>query len=325
MTERSTSTHRVGVLVFPGVTLLDVAGPAEVFVEANRYGARYEVTLYSPDGGPVRSSTGLRLTADAAVADATGLDTVLLPGADALAVAGLDPGLVTAATELARSTPRVVSVCTGAFLLAATGLLDGRRATTHWRHAATLARRYPRVAVEPDAIYVTDGPIASSAGVTAGIDLALALVEADHGPGPSREVARSLVVFLQRPGGQSQFSAPSRTPRPRHEPLRELLDTVAADPAGNYSVPELAAVAGVSPRHLSRLFQRELGTTPARHIERLRLEAAQNLLDAGHTVTSAAARSGFGSDENLRRAFVTHLGVPPATYRRRFGTTVRPR
>jgi transcriptional regulator GlxA family with amidase domain len=294
----SRKPHRVGLLAFPGVTLLDLAGPAEVFSEANRFGARYELVTYTHDGREVRSSTGIRLAADAAVADAGRLDTVLLPGSEALATAG-----------------------TGAFLLAATGLLDGRRATTHWRHGATLARRHPGIDVELDAIFVTDGPIATSAGVTAGIDLSLALVEHDHGAALTRDVARSLVVFLQRPGGQSQFSVPSRTPRPRHRPLRELLEAIAADPAGSYSVPELAAAAGTSTRHLTRLFQRELGTTPARHVERVRLEAAQMLLEAGESVTSAALRCGFGTDETLRRAFVHHLGVPPATYRSRFGNT----
>jgi transcriptional regulator GlxA family with amidase domain len=315
--------HRVGILLFHGVTMLDVCGPAEVFTEANRYDAGYEVVTYSPDGAPVRSSTGIQLIADGATADATGLDTVLLPGSDLLATAPVDPALLAAARQLAEQAPRIASVCTGAFLLAATGLLDGRRATTHWRHTAALARSHPLVTVEPDAIFVTDGPVATSAGVTAGIDLALALVEDDHGPAVSRDVARSLVVFLQRPGGQSQFSVPSRTPRPRNKPLRELLDTIAADPAGNYTVPALAAAVGTSTRHLNRLFQQELGTTPARHIERVRLEAAQALLDAGHTVSSAASCSGFGSDETLRRAFVHHFGVPPTTYRDRFTTTSR--
>lgn len=316
--------HRVGILVFPGVTLLDVAGPAEVLSEANRAGAHYEVTTYSLDGGPVRSSTGIQLAVDGPAAEAfdgaAGPDTVLLPGSEGL-VTFIGPDLVTAAVGLTRGAGRIASICTGAFLLAATGLLDGRRATTHWRHGATLARRYPRTTVELDAIFVTDGPIATSAGVTAGIDLTLALVEDDHGADLTREVARSLIVFLQRPGGQSQFSVPSRTPRPKNRPLRELLDAVAADPAGSYSVPELAAAAGTSTRQLTRLFRRELGTTPARHVERLRLEAAQTLLEAGHTVSSAAARSGFGSDENLRRAFVHHLGVPPTVYRRRFTST----
>ena len=317
------ATHRVGMLVFPGVTLLDVAGPAEVLNEANRYGARYEVIPYSLDGEPVRSSTGIQLAVDAPAAEAADLDTVLLPGADALATEPLDPDLVAAATTLAGLAPRVASVCTGAFLLAATGLLDGRRATTHWRFASTLARRHPRISVELDAIFVADGPVATSAGVSAGIDLVLALVEDDHGGDLSRDVARSLVVFLQRPGGQSQFSVPSRLPRPRARPLRDLLDAVAANPAGDYSVPALAAAAGTSTRHLTRLFRQELGTTPARHVERVRLEAAQTLLDAGHTVSSAAARSGFGSDESLRRVFVHHLGVPPTTYRQRFGSTAR--
>ncbi|MGW5359306.1 GlxA family transcriptional regulator [Actinopolymorpha pittospori] len=321
MTNGTARAHRVGMLVFPGVTMLDVAGSAEVFVEANRYGAHYDIALYSPDGRAVRSSTGVHLAVDGRASDAEHLDTALLPGSEGVATAGLEPSLVAAATSLANSAPRVVSVCTGAFLLAATGMLDGRRATTHWRHAERLARRHPRVTVEPDSIFVTDGPIATSAGVTAGIDLALALVEDDHGAALSRDVARSLVVFVQRPGGQSQFSAPSRSPIPRNRPLRDVLDAVAADPAGSYSVPELAGAVGVSPRHLTRLFQQELGTTPARHIERIRLEAAQAFLDAGHTVASAATRSGFGSDENLRRAFVQHFGVPPATYQRRFSRT----
>ena len=313
--------HRVGVLLFPGVTMLDVAGPAEVLGEANRYGARYEVSTYSADGRPVSSSIGIALSADAAVAEAGNLDTALIPGADALAAAGLDPDLVAAAESLAAASVRTASVCTGAFLLAATGRLDGRRATTHWRHAALLARRHPRVRVEPDALFVLDGPLATSAGVTAGIDLMLALVEHDHGPDLARDVARSLVVFMQRPGGQSQFSVPARTPATHRPILRPVLDAIAADPAADHALPALAAAAGVSTRQLNRLFNQELGTTPGRYVELVRLEAAQALLDAGHTVTSAAARSGFGSDETLRRAFVHHLGIPPTTYRRRFAST----
>ena len=313
--------RRVGVLVFPEVTLLDVAGPIEVLHEANRYGACYEVVTYSPDERPVRSSAGITLNADAAVADARDLHTALIPGADVLAGQALERELVAAADHLAGVAERTASVCTGAFLLAATGRLDGRRATTHWRHAPLLARRHPLVRVEPDALFVTDGPIATSAGVTAGIDLLLALVEHDHGPDLAREVARSLVVFMQRPGGQSQFSVPARTPVPQRPILRGVLDRVAADPAGEHSVPALAAAAGTSTRQLNRLFQRELGTTPGRYVELVRLEAAQALLDAGHTVTSAAARSGFGSDESLRRAFVHHLGIPPTAYRQRFAGT----
>ncbi|HEX2315937.1 MAG TPA: helix-turn-helix domain-containing protein, partial [Thermomonospora sp.] len=175
---------------------------------------------------------------------------------------------------------------------------------------------------EPDAIYVRDGRVLTSAGVTAGIDLALAMVEEDQGAGPAREVARDLVVFLQRPGGQSQFSAASRTPRPRHEVLRGVLDAVAADPAADHSLPAMAARAGVSVRHLTRLFRDGVGTTPAAHVEALRVEAAQALLEAGETVTGAARRCGLGSDESLRRAFLRHLGVTPSAYRARFRTTV---
>jgi transcriptional regulator GlxA family with amidase domain len=313
--------HQVGMLVFPGVTLLDVAGPMEAFTEANRYGAQYETILVSPDGQPVRSSTGLEFSADRALADTGKLDTLLVPGADALAAGPVDPGLVEAVTVLAARAERVASVCTGAFALAAAGLLDGRRATTHWRHAAAFKRRYPRVNVEPDAIFVTDGPVVTSAGVTAGIDLTLGLIERDRGSAVARDVARSLVVFLQRPGGQSQFSVPARTPRPDNDVLRRVIDAIGADPAGDHTVPRLAQAAGTSTRHLGRLFQDQLGTTPARYVEQVRLEQAQMLLDRGYSVTSAARLSGFGSDENLRRAFRNHLGIPPTTYQRRFTTT----
>jgi transcriptional regulator GlxA family with amidase domain len=317
MVSMAADPHRVGILVFPGVTLLDVAGPAEVFNVANRSTARYEVLTYSPDGKAVRSSTGITVAADAAVADADRLDTVVLPGSEDLPVF-IAPELRSAAAQITQVASRITSVCTGAFLLAGTGLLDGRRATTHWRHLATFARHHPNISVEPDSIFVTDGPIATSAGVTAGIDLALALVEDDEGADVARDVAQSLVVFLQRPGGQSQFSVPSRIPRPRNRTLRGVLDMMAADPAAAHSVPGLAAAVGISSRHLTRLFQQELGTTPGRHLERLRFEAARTLIEAGHTVKSAAARSGFGSEESLRRAFVHHLGVPPTTYRRHF-------
>ena len=204
--------------------------------------------------------------------------------------------------------------------VAAAGLLDGRRATTHWRHAGLLARLYPRVAVEADSIYVRDRGVLTSAGVSAGIDLALAMVEEDCGADLAREVARDLVVFLQRPGGQSQFSVAARTPRPRHDPLREVLDAVAADPAADHSLPVMAARAGVSVRHLTRLFHEQVGETPGAYVEALRVEAAQAALDAGESVTGAAARAGFGSDESLRRAFLRRLGVTPSAYRSRFRT-----
>lgn len=313
--------HMVGVLVFPGVTLLDVAGPSEVFTEANRCGADYRLTLISPGGAPVRSSTGLRFDVDRAAEETRKLDTLVVPGSEELVSAALPPELVRAVTGSAERTPRIASVCTGAFLLAAAGLLDGRRATTHWRHAATLRRRHPDIEVEPDALFVTDGPIITSAGISAGIDLTLHLVEQDHGPALARDVARSLVVFLQRPGGQSQFSVPIRTPAPKDHTLRTLLDTIHTDPTRDYTVPVLAALANTSPRQLTRLFRRELDTTPARYLEQVRLEQAQILLDQGHSVTTTAARSGFGSDDTLRRAFQQHLGIAPSTYQHRFTAT----
>ncbi|MYS87832.1 helix-turn-helix domain-containing protein [Embleya scabrispora] len=184
-----------------------------------------------------------------------------------------------------------------------------------------LARRHPSVSVEPDAIFVRDGTVYTSAGVTAGIDLALALVEADEGADLAREVARDLVVFLRRPGGQSQFSVPSRARAAADDPLRPVLDAVAADPAADHSLPALARLGGFSPRHLTRLFHERVGSTPAVYVEAIRIEAAQSLLAAGATVTAAATQSGLGTDESLRRAFLRRLGTTPSTYRARFRTT----
>ena len=177
--------------------------------------------------------------------------------------------------------------------------------------------------MEPDAIYVQDGPIFSSAGITAGIDLALALVELDHGAALARDVARWLVVFLQRPGGQSQFSPSLRSTLPRTSPLRQLCDTIAADPAGDYSLPRLAAMANLSPRHLTRLFRDELKTTPAGHVKQIRFDTAKDLLDAGHSVTDTALRAGFGSGETLRTVFIQNLGVSPLAYQQRFHSAIR--
>ena len=317
------SKRRVGILVFDGVKLLDVAGPSEVFSEANRFGGDYEVLLYSADGREVGSSTGMRIGVHAAAADTGPLEMALVAGGDVFPAHPVSPELAEAARILAGRARRTASICTGAFILAAAGLLDGHRATTHWRHAKILARAHPAIKVEPDAIYVEDGQIYSSAGVSAGIDLALALVERDHGAGLARDVARSLVVFLQRPGGQSQFSPSLRSALPRTSPLRQLCDTVAADPAGDYSLARLAAMASVSPRHLTRLFRDELKTTPARYVELIRFDTARDLLDAGHSVTDTALGSGYGSPETLRRAFIQHLGVSPRAYQQRFRSTIR--
>ncbi|WP_307167138.1 GlxA family transcriptional regulator [Streptomyces rishiriensis] len=316
------AAHRVAILVYDGVKLLDVAGPAEVFGEANRLGADYEIVLVSPTGADVTSSLGIRIAVDGAATD-PGPDTFLVAGADAYPRTPVPRELVEAVRTLADRSERVASICTGAFILGAAGLLDGKRATTHWKVAHELAARCRASRVEPDAIYVRDGATYTSAGVTAGIDLALALVEEDHGPDLTREVARALVVYLQRSGGQSQFSAPLQGPPPRSPGLRRITDLITADPGGNHSVGELAKHLNVSPRHLTRLFHDELSTTPARYVETIRFGMAKALLDQGHTATQTALLAGFPNYESMRRVFVRNLSISPAAYQRRFGTARR--
>ncbi|MFI0356881.1 GlxA family transcriptional regulator [Actinomadura sp. 9N407] len=316
------SRRSVTVLAYEGVRMMDVTAPLEVFSTAAGLGGRYETALCTPDGEPVTTAAGVRLMPTTPVIAMGETHTLVVPGSPEFPRVPAPAGLLDAIASLSGTCHRIASVCTGAFALAQAGLLDGRRATTHWRHAATLARVHPRITVEPDAIYVRDGAVLTSAGVTAGIDLALAMVEEDEGADLAREVARDLVVFLQRPGGQSQFSVASRTPRPRHDPLRGLLDEIVAAPAGDHSLRAMAARAGMSVRHLTRLFHQDVGSTPAAYVESVRLEAAQSLLESGETVTGAAQRSGLGSDESLRRAFLRHLGVTPSAYRARFRTAL---
>ncbi|WP_406630769.1 GlxA family transcriptional regulator [Amycolatopsis sp. WGS_07] len=308
-------------VVFDGVKMLDVTGPAEVFAEANLSGAGYSIGYRSPSGAPAATSVGIRLPVDGPVAETPDPDLVVVCGGDTLVEHGVPADLTGAIREIAPRARRLVSICTGSFALAAAGVLSGRRATTHWRHAARLARAYPDVQVLPDALFVRDGEIFTSAGVSAGIDLALALVEDDHGPDLARTVARGLVMFMQRPGGQSQFSAPLRVPRPNTPTLREVLDLVSAQPALDHSASTLASRAGVSARHLARLFASELDTTPAKYVEQVRLDHAKALLDAGHGVAETARRAGFGSSETMRRVFVARLGASPSQYRARFETT----
>jgi transcriptional regulator GlxA family with amidase domain len=317
-----TDAHSVEILVYDGVTLLDVAGPAEVFKEANRFGADYRIVLVSPTGADVTSNLGIRIAVDAAAPEPAA-GTFLVAGTDLYPRAPVPQELADAVRAPAATAGRVASICTGAFVLAAAGLLDGKRATTHWRVAHELAARCPECRVDPDAIYVRDGTTYTSAGVTAGIDLALALVEDDHGPDLARDVARSLVVYMQRAGGQSQFSAPLQGPPPRSPALRTIADRVAADPGGDHSLGALARHLNVSTRHLTRLFHDELATTPARYVETIRFDLARALLDQGHTATQAAALAGFPSYESLRRVFTRRLSLSPAAYQRRFTTTRR--
>lgn len=316
-------SRTVVLVVFDGVKLLDVAGPAEVFAEANRFGADYQLMVASVDGEAVRTSVGIPFAVSDRISSLESADTVMVAGGDELVGRPIDPDLVEALKSVADRTRRLASVCTGAFILARAGLLSGRRATTHWRHAGRLARAFPDIDVEPDAIFVRDGELFTSAGVSSGIDLALALVEQDYGTEMAREVARSLVVYLKRAGGQSQFSVLVETDPPAGSALRNVLDSIAADPGAEHSVKTLAAQASVSTRQLTRLFHTELGTTPARYVESVRIDIARAALDAGHSVNDTARLAGFGSTETLRRVFANHLGISPKAYRDRFHTAAR--
>jgi transcriptional regulator GlxA family with amidase domain len=334
----TSATERTVVFVlYDKVTLQDVAAPLEIFARANDFGARYRVLLASPTGQPVGTSAFTRLSADIPVADAPdSIDTLMVPGGvpiDFVFAPGTHdlpeeqtpdsiPEALAAVRELAPRAARIASVCTGAFVLAALGMLDGRRATTHWAHCAQLARDYPRVKVDPDALFVQDGACITGAGISAGTDLALAIVEDDYGTDVARRIARWMVVFLQRPGGQAQFSIWSQTGTPNGRGLRQVLDSVVLDPAGDHSTTAMAARAAVSERHLARMFRDEVGMTPARYVEQARLEAAKMLLvNSDESQTSVARRAGFGSPETMRRIFRRTLGVSPGGYRSRFRTT----
>lgn len=313
--------REIVIVVFDGMKLLDAAGPAEVFAEANRFGADYRLRFASVDGADVITSIGTRFAVTDRIAEIDRVDTVLVSGGDNLVGRPIDPSLVAALRDMPTRTRRLASICTGSFILAEAGLLDGHRATTHWRHARLLARAYPTISVEPDAIFVRDGAVYTSAGVSAGIDLALALVESDYGAELVRDVARSLVVYLKRAGGQSQFSTLVEADAPAESALRQVTEMITADPTADHSVKSLAALASLSTRQLTRLFQAELGTTPARYVETVRIDVARAALDAGRQVGETARLAGFGSAETLRRVFVNHLGVSPRAYRDRFRTT----
>ncbi|MEU9342256.1 DJ-1/PfpI family protein [Streptomyces sp. NPDC048278] len=312
----------VTVLVFPGVRLLDVTGPVEVFSSANEFGGRYRVRMVSPDGADVTTSAGTGLRVDLAAAQVRDVtDVLVVPGGPEWPSLVKDDALLDAVRALDARSLRTASVCTGAFLLAAAGLLDGRTATTHWRFTDQLALRYPRVTVATDALFVRDGRVMTSAGVSSGIDLSLALVEEHLGADAARATAKDMVVFMQRPGGQSQLSVRTRTPRARQEMLRRVLDAVAEDPSAPHTVAAMARLAGVSPRHMTRLFHEELTTTPAGYVEQVRMEAAQAMLEGSDDpMATVARRTGFGSPESLRRAFVRNLGVTPGAYRARSRT-----
>ncbi|GHE97416.1 transcriptional regulator [Streptomyces spiralis] len=306
------------VVLFDGVQSLDVTGPVEVFSGAERHSpGTYRVRTASLDGGPVRTSSGLTLVPDGSLTRASEPHTLLVPGGEG--TRRPDPRLVEWLRSAGPRARRLVSVCTGAILLARAGLLDGRRVTTHWAYCETLARQHPAVEVDPDPIFVRDGDVATSAGVTAGIDLALALVEEDLGRDAALTVARHLVVFLRRPGNQAQFSAQLAAQTARREPLRDVQQWITEHPAGDLSVESLAARAALSPRHFARAFQAETGMPPGRYVDRVRLEHARRLLeDTADGIEEISRASGYGTPEAMRRAFLRTLGASPAEYRRRF-------
>ncbi|GGF16119.1 GlxA family transcriptional regulator [Subtercola lobariae] len=315
--------RRIGILLFDRVKTLDFVGPAEVFVEANQRVDGYELVLLSADGADVTTSMGVRIGVHAAAADAGEFDTVIVPGSEFVPGVFDDPAILGAVLSLSTRTRRMASICSGALALAATGLLDGKSATTHWKFADYLASHFEQITVQPDSIFVRDGCTYTSAGVAAGIDLALALVEEDHGADVARAVSQLLLVYMQRSGGQSQFSASLRATPPRTPVARAVASYVNADPSRPCSLADLAAYANVSTRHLTRVMQAELGMSPLEYVTSMRLDLATGYLESGRSVAQAAADAGYSSPVAFRRAFVARLGVTPIDYQRRFQTTRR--
>ena len=314
--------RRIVVVAFDGLQSLDAVGPIEVFSTTNRELGEdvYTLDLVATDGPTVRATNGLALAVDHRISAVRGeLDTLLVAGGDGTRTAIGDRTLVDGIRRLAPRSRRVASVCTGAFLLAEAGLLDGRRATTHWSVCEALDHRYPTVTVDPDPIYVRDGNVYTSAGVTAGMDLALALVEDDLGRDVALRVARRLVLFLRRPGSQSQFSAQLSAQVAARDGLRDVQQWIADHPNADLSVAAMAAHAGMSERNFARCFKEEIGTSPGRYVEAARLEVARRLLEeSDESVATIATRCGFGTPETLRRVFVRALHIGPTEYRRRF-------
>jgi transcriptional regulator GlxA family with amidase domain len=312
----------VAVVTFPSAQILDVTGPLEVFSSATRLlpGAEYRMQVVSTSGGPVLASSGLSFSTTALPDVVEPVDTLVVAGGRDMQEACSDEQLLRHVRRLASSARRITSVCSGAFILAAGGLLDGRRATTHWAECQLLATAHPEVSVDGDAIYVRDGDVWTSAGVTAGIDLALALVAEDHGARAASTVARHLVVYLRRSGGQAQFSTMLAAQAAESEPVRELLAWLPDHLTADLSVPALARRVHLSERQFSRVFKAEVDVTPSEHVERLRLEAACQLLETtSHAVDHIARTCGFGVPETMNRAFRRRLNTTPGDHRRHFG------
>jgi transcriptional regulator GlxA family with amidase domain len=313
--------RKVVIVGFPGVQALDVVGPHDVFTTASLLtGGAYDVVVASSGGQPVTTATGLGFVAAPLPDPDDSVDTVVLPGGGGVDEARTDSELVTWIKAVAGTARRVVTVCTGAFLAADAGLLDGCRVTTHWAFAGRLAREFPAIDVDADPIFVrSSDTVWTAAGVTAGIDLALSLVEDDHGTEVAQTVARWLVLYLRRPGGQTQFAAPVWMPRAKRTSIREVQEAIETEPGGPHSIGDLARRAAMSPRHFTRVFTAEVGEAPGHYVERVRTEAARRQLEeTDDTVVAIATRCGFGTAETMRRNFLRRVGISPDQYRKAF-------
>ncbi|HMD15630.1 MAG TPA: GlxA family transcriptional regulator [Terriglobales bacterium] len=326
---RESPTRRIAFLVLPTTNLLTIAGPIDVFTLASdvlqqsgrRTTPAYNIELLSSDDSPVPTASGISLTGAKAWKKASRpIDTLLITTSAIRSHMPFDSELLRWVQVASKHVRRLGSVCAGAFVLAASGLLDGRRATTHWSAAGRLAQMYPKVRVDGERIYTRDGHIWTSAGVSAGADLALAMLEEDHGHELALAVARRMVLFLRRPGGQSQFSSQLAAQAAEHHPIRELIAWIVDNLNGDLSVPTLARRAGMSERNFGRIFQKEIGLTPARYVAQQRLETARRMLEeTGEKVETIALSAGFGDGEALRRSLQSRLRISPALYRKRFG------
>ena len=313
--------RKVVIVGFPGVQALDVVGPHEVFSGASLLTkGGYDVVLASIDGQSVTTPTGLAFVSTPLPDPSDPVDTVVLPGGGGVHAARSNVELVSWIKTVSGTARRVVTVCTGAFLAAEAGLLDDHRATTHWAFAERLASEFPTIDVDPDPIFIRSSEtVWTAAGVTAGIDLALSLVEDDHGTEVAQTVARWLVLFLRRPGGQTQFAAPVWMPRAKRTSVREVQEAIEAEPGGSHSIDDLARRAAMSARHFTRVFTDEVGEAPGQYVERIRTEAARRQLqETEDTVVAIAARCGFGTAETMRRNFIRRVGISPDQYRRAF-------
>ncbi len=320
-------TRRVAMFAFPDAQILDITGPLEVFSRTERWLSSeghtrvpaYEIELLAQEAGPIRMSNGIEMIAQASYRDAQDIDTLLIAGGIGYREAMKDDGLIRWIREQDAKVQRLGSVCTGAMILAKTGLLRGMKATTHWAYCDELSKISDATEVEPDSIYVNNGHLYTSAGVTAGMDMALGMVEEDWGRPVALAVARQLVLFLKRPGGQSQFSAQLAAQASGTERFRDLQIWIVDNLEHDLSVPSLAERSAMSPRNFARAFVNEVGETPAKYVEACRIEAARRALEESRLpIEKIAYQGGFGTAESMRRAFIRRLNVPPAEYRKRF-------